>query len=160
MRTCDNGFGDSRCIVLFTFAQIRLRIPQLIAENRILPIHLACNGAGIRIDKKLGRIEPQALFRLVRSMDSIPIKLANRQARYITMPNIARRFSKWNNLRFARVHVVEKAKIDARGVLGVNSEVNPRSVPCRALGVGRPWQNVRRHSIRLSRSTPVRYCEL
>src|SRR5690348_4719236 len=150
-----NGFGNSRCIVLFTLAQIRLRIAQFIAENRVLPIHLAGNGAGIRVDKKLGRIEPQALFRLIRSMNPIPIKLANGQARYITMPNIAGRFSEWNDLRFGRVYFVEKTKIDASGVLGVNSKIDAGPIPCRALGVRRSWQDVRRHSIRLSRSSPV-----
>ena len=85
-----HAFLHARSVVVFIERQILVRMARLIGKNRRVPIHLACERLGIRIDHQLVRIEAQALVRLIRTVHAIAIELPGQNPLQIAVPHICR----------------------------------------------------------------------
>jgi len=78
--------GDCRAILI-----VHLQVVPgsgVISKDRLLPVHLAADRFGIRIDKQLIRVEAIASLRLPRSINSIAIQLSGLDVTNKPMPYI------------------------------------------------------------------------
>ena len=68
--------------------EIRLGMPDLIAEQRITPLHRPIDRPRIRIEQQLRGIEPMPRLRLPRPLHPIPIPQPRPPLRQIDMPHM------------------------------------------------------------------------
>src|SRR5579884_2764217 len=85
------------------------------------------------------------VFRFIRPVHPVSIKLADAQVRHIAMPHEPGTFGHFYNVLLPRVIIREKAKLNSRGVFRVNREINAGSIPGGTLRIRRPGQYFSSH---------------
>lgn len=107
-------------------------MPQLIAEMGVVPVDIAHQFTGIRIDKQLMRVKAVTVFRIVGPIDAIAVQRPRFQVRYIAVPDfmgILRQFQP-GDFRFSGR--VKQTELHTLGVSGEQREVDPFSVIIRS----------------------------
>ena len=102
-----------------------------VREDGLAVVDLALDGARVRIDEQLVRIEDEAARRLVGAPRTEAVALSGTEPVDVAVPDVHRLLAQ-RDPRLAML--VEEAEIHARGVLGVDGEVHALSVEGRAEG--------------------------
>ena len=158
-RIDDDRLRHPRRAVAPIESQIRVRMPDLIPEQRITPRHRPINRPRIRIQQQLRRIEPMPRLRLPRPLHPIPIPHPRPRLRKVHMPHMLRLLRD----RDARLPIpLKQTKLDPSSVLGKERKVDPRPIPSRAKRIGPPRPPTHRNGPRSrghKRSTKRTRCQ-
>src|SRR6476660_4967467 len=103
-----------------------------VAEQRLVPLEIADELAGIWIDQELVWIEAMAVRRIVRPRHAIAIDGARPRVRQIAVPYFIRVFGQRDPFDLGRAVDVEDAQFHLAGVRGKQREINADSIPSRA----------------------------
>ncbi len=115
-----------------------------IAEERVVPRHLAVDALGVGVDQQLGRVEPMAGGRVVAAVHPIAVALAGSHVGQVAVPHEIGLLDQTDALLVAPVGVVQ-AQVDVLRVLAEDREVDPRPIPGRAERVGPAAPDPQRH---------------
>ena len=115
-------------VVALVEGKVLTRITDGVAEQGIIPCQRAANGFGVRVEHDFLGIETVSLPRIVRAMDPVAIQLVGLHVRQISVPDLIRLLRQHDPLRLRTIGI-EETKLNLRGVLRKNSEVNPGSIP-------------------------------
>jgi hypothetical protein len=129
-----------------------VRVAELVAEQRLVPVHLAGHGLGVRVEQQLVRVAAQPLTRVVGAVDAVAVLLAGHHAGHVAVVDEPVHLGEPDPGLGAVV--VEQAELDLLGDLGEQREVGPRAVVRGSEGIGAAWP--RRHKTSLTVGPPVR----
>ena len=133
-------------VVSLVERKILALVTEPVTKHRIVPTHIATNRFGIRIEHDLMRIEAMAPLGLVRSMHAISIELARFDVGQIAMPDHVGMLWQQEPVSFLLgLRRIEQTKLDLRGVLRKNCEVDTCPIPRRPQRIGVPWPNSHAH---------------
>src|SRR5215469_5056554 len=114
----------------------------------------------IRIKENLGRIEPQATSGIERARHSVGIDLARLHLWYENMPvvvgSVNREIERNHTCRLAVIFLVKKQEIYARGMTGVNAEVDASIGDCGSQRRALARRHIRVHFVLFSRTCSMR----
>jgi hypothetical protein len=106
-----------------------------VAEKRIVPRDLAANRLRVGVEEQLVRVEAQAAFRFVGSMDAVAVELAGADVGKVDVPDARGAFAQADGFRFGGVlRLVEEAEIHGFRALGKEGEVCPLAIEGGSLG--------------------------
>ena len=109
---------------------------ELVPEARLVPVDVALDHLGVRVEQQLGRVAPEALLRVPRAVDPIAVALAWADVREVRVPAVAVDLAHLDaDLGQALLGVLEQAQLDAFGDAAEQREVGARPVVVRAEGV-------------------------
>ena len=115
-----------------------VRVVEVVGEAGRVPVDLAVDGLGVRVEQQLGRVAPQALVRLPRPVHAVAVALAGPDVGQVGVPAVAVDLGE----RDPDLDVVavgpEQAQLDALGDAGEQREVGAGAVVGRAERVGAP----------------------
>ena len=105
-------------------------LPDLEAEQRVVPAHGPADDLGVGIQDQLVRVEAMAEVRRVRAVHAVAVQLARMHVRQVAVPDHVGLLGQRNRQRLDfGVDRVEQAELDAGGVLGEQREVDADAVP-------------------------------
>ena len=116
-------------------------VVEVVAEARPRPVDVAGDRLGVRVEQQLGRVAPQALGGLPRSVDPVAVALAGADVGEVDVPAVAVDLGQLDPLLFDRavvpgvagaavgaVVVAEQAQLDTVGDAGEQREIGARAV--------------------------------
>lgn len=112
--------------------EILVFVKKIIREMRLVPLHLAHQFAGIRIDQQLVRIEPTAIRGIVGAVDTVSVKHVGLEAGHIAVPDLMRVFRKLQPRDLNLAAVLEKAEFDPLSMSREDGEVDAVAVKTRS----------------------------
>jgi hypothetical protein len=129
--------GDGGGAVAVVAGQVGVGVTEGVAEDELVPAHVAVDGPGIGIDQQLGRIEAMASVRFVGTVDAVAVALAGRDPGNVDVPHQVGLLCNADPGQLVITFgTFEKAELDAGRVLGEQGEVHSLAVPGGAKGVG------------------------
>src|SRR5262249_27295762 len=120
--------------VAIVAGEVGLGIADAIPEHLVVPFDLAFDGARVRIEEELGRVEAVALRRLPRAVDAIAVAEPRPHSGQVDVPDLTCLFGH-RNARLSSV-LVEHAELHAARVLGEEREVDAGAIPGGAGRIG------------------------
>src|SRR5882724_13633983 len=111
-------------------------MPDLVAEQRVVPARTADDRLRIGIKQQLVRVEAVSSGRVVGSMHAIGVQQSGPRFRQVAVPDLVCVFRQLQSLDLAPAAGIEEAQLDLFGVLGKEREVNALPVPMSAAQVG------------------------
>ena len=108
-----------------------------IAELRVGDLRGTDDGARVRVEEQLVRIEAMARVRLVRAVHAIAVELARAHLRQTAVPDEVGALAQREAAHLALAGLVEEAQLELLGVLRVDREIHSLAVPGRAEGMRR-----------------------
>ena len=88
VRVDNLAFRRERRAVPRIEAKIQFVVPQLIAEMGVVPVDIAHQFTGIRVNKQLMRVKAVTVFRIVGAIDAIAVQRTGFQVRHIAVPDL------------------------------------------------------------------------
>ena len=129
-RVHDAAERAERRVVAAVQGKVGRGVAEFVAEQRIVPMHLAANRLGIRVQDDLFRIEAVPVGRLVGTVNPVAVKLVGLNVGQVTVPDLVGMFAENNALGFGRcIGGVEQAQLDLGGMLGKKREVDAAPRP-------------------------------
>jgi hypothetical protein len=111
------------------------RLIERVGEGMGVPPNRSGQGARIRIDQQLGRVEPEPAGRLIGSVDPIAVVLARSDPVDVAVPDVIRTFAEaLHPVGFLGLRRVEETEVHLHGVPGEEREVGSLAVPGRPEG--------------------------
>ena len=120
----DDALRHAGGAVVLVWRQVVRVFAHRVVEQRVLPVRLTGQGARVRVDEQLRRVEAQPFLRVVRTVGAQAVELACLQPRHEAVPDVAHLLSQRHLLRLRPVRRVEEAELDAIRALGVDGEVH------------------------------------
>ena len=118
--------------------QIGGGVADAVAHQRVGPLDLADDLAGIGVKKQLVGVEAVAVGRVIRPVGAQTVAGAGHQTFDMAMPDVAVAFRQGEAGQFLAAVVGEKADLDLRRIGREDGEIHPRTVEGRAQGPGAP----------------------
>src|SRR5258708_10252400 len=112
----------------------RALVAEVVGKARLVPVDLALDGLGVRIEEQLGRVAPLAALRRPGPVDPVAVALPGSDGRQIRVP--AERIDLLQAEPLLAALVVEQAELDSIGGLREQREGPPPASPRRPEGVG------------------------
>src|SRR5689334_9173710 len=135
-RIDDDALRHAAGRVAVVALEILIRVAQLVREERVAPLQRASDGAGVRVEEELGRVEAVALIRVIRAMHAISIQLTGPHVREIAVPDLIGAIANLNVLGLRGVvGATEQAQLYTRRALREEREVDTHAVPRCSEGV-------------------------
>ena len=66
----------------------RIRVAEVVAEQRLVPVDLAFDGLGVGVEQQLVRVEPLAALRVVVAVHAVAVALAGADRRQVRVPDV------------------------------------------------------------------------
>jgi hypothetical protein len=108
-----------------------------VAVDGWIPLDLAVERPGVRVDEQLRRVAAQADVRVMRPVHPVPVALPRPDARQERVPDVAVHLGHLHALLTAARAV--QAELDALGLLREQREVGANAVVASPKGVRLPW---------------------
>ena len=118
---------------------------EVVAEDRLVPVDLAVDGLGVRVEEQLVRVAAQALGGVVRAVHAEAVALAGVDAGQEGVPDVAVHLGEPDALLVAVV--VEEAQLDLLGHLAEDREIRAGAVVRGPEGVGAAGPDLRHLSV-------------
>ena len=114
----------------------------LVAEQRGIPLQLADDLLGVRVEQQLVGIEAVAGRRFVGAVDAEAIDRARPRIRQIAVPDFVGVFRQHDTFGLALARGVEQAEFDFGALRREQREIDAEAVPGRAERVGQTFREV------------------
>ena len=113
-----------------------VRRVELVREAGLVPVDVAVDRLGVRVEQQLGGVAPQALLRVPRAVDPVAVALARADVGEVGVPAVAVDLAHLDaHLGQPLFGVLEQAQLDAFGDAAEQGEVGARPVVVRAEGI-------------------------
>jgi hypothetical protein len=123
------AFGHQPGTVAAVEAKVLAHAPDPVAEMGVGPFQRPDQCPGVGVDQQLVRVEAVPLFRPVRAVDPIAVKLARTDIGQIDMPDLVGVFGQDDAVGFALAVGVEQAQLDLFGMGRKQREIDPEAIP-------------------------------
>ena len=115
----------------------------LVAEQRRVPVDLADERLGIRVEQQLVMVEPMTLFGRIRAVHAVTVDGAGPRLGHETVEDLVGVFRQFEPLELRFASVVEEAEFNFGGVGGEDGEVHAEPGPGGAARGGAALENAR-----------------
>ena len=116
----------------------RVRVAEVVAEQRLVPVDLAAGGLGVGVEQQLVRVAPQPARGVPGTVDAVAVALPRLHRRQVAVPDERVDLGELDPLlRELRALAVDEAQLDPLGHLAEQREVGAAAVERRAQRVGR-----------------------
>src|SRR6267142_1532513 len=127
-------------------------LPQPVGVDRLIPLRVAFDGAGVRVEEQLRRIAPVTLLGLPGAVDPIAVPLPGPHVGTVPVPDEPGALREVEAALVAAL--VEEAELDSRRHLRKKGEIGPGAVVCGPEGIGSARPDL--HSRRVGTAGPLR----
>ncbi len=128
--------GHERGAIPGVERQISVGGPDLVGEERIVPVDRAAKRAGVRVHQQLVGIEAVPGIGIVRTVDTVAVQLSRSDIGKVRMPDLVGVLPQGQACDLAASALVEEAEFDRHGVCREEGEVGSTSIPHRPEGIG------------------------
>ena len=135
---------------------VGVRVPESVGEQCLVPVDLAVDRLGVRVEQQLAGIAPQARCRVVAAVHPVAVTLAGVDPGKVAVPDKTIPLRQGNPGLATRV--VEEAELDPIRGLGEDREIGAATVVGRAERVGRARPDIHTPSAD-QRHCPVNYTQ-
>ena len=109
--------------------EVRPRMADAIAVERVVPAQLALKRPRVGVEQQLVRVEPVPGLGRVRPVRAEPVELPRPQVGKVAVPDLVGELRQRDPVGLLPPGRIEQAELDAGRIRGEDRDVDPRSVP-------------------------------